>query len=184
MTVSIPPSNVRSRVRWSPVQRWLGFIGLLACVQSITITPPVTVKFVDAGSRTPVPGLPVTAVWNLIATNPAGSTPSTILKVRHLQSDQAGEINLGLTVNLRESRFLPALYVVDERYGARRIANDPFDRQRPAPISALSLQRSSIDGTTVHLSRESGDIDMRFLFLSESRRADEFCRQRWLCQED
>lgn len=191
----MPPPEILSRLRQWRVWRWLALIGVAVCVQSITITPPATVKFVDAESGTPLPDLPVTAVWNLVATNLAGSLPSTILKVRHLETDRAGEINLGLavtlhaptlpfSVNLRQARFLPALYVVDERHEARRIANNPFDRQRPAPISVLSLQRSSINGTTVHLSRESRDVDMRFLFLSAIRQAEALCRQRWLCQED
>lgn len=197
MTVSMPSPDVRSRPRRSRLWRWSLIVGIVIGVQSVTITPPVTVRFVDAQSEAPLVRLPVTAVWNLVSTNLAGSLPSTTLKVRQLQTDQAGTIKLGPAVmlhaptlpfswNLRQARFLPALYVVDERYRARRIANIAYDPRQPAPLSVLSLQRTSINGTTVPLVRagESDDVDMRFMFLSDIRHADELCRQRWLCQED
>jgi hypothetical protein len=145
----------------------------------------------------------VTAVWRLHFSHPGGSVPSSVLKVQRRATGLDGAVRVGLAVmlhapnfpfglNMRRASSLPTLYAVDERYEARLIANNPFDPERPAPLSVLSLQRTSIDGSTTALSLESqGDAevrrnrrDMRSIALSDLHQAETSCRRRWLCQED
>jgi hypothetical protein len=51
--------------------RWLAPIVAFVIVQSVTITPAIRVRYVDAASSAPITGLPVTAVWRLMAATPA-----------------------------------------------------------------------------------------------------------------
>lgn len=171
-------------------------------VQSITITPPIVVRYVDADSGAAIARLPVTVVWRLDAMHPAGSLPSAVLEVRRLTTDQDGDLRIGFAAmlhaptfpfgpNYRRASSLPTLYVVDERYAARITANDAYDLKRTAPFSFLTLQRTSIDGATVVLSRESQETGaardhehMRHLALGEIHQAERGCLHRWLCQED
>lgn len=196
-----PASNVHAR--WRRFRSWLLTVGTVVAVQSITITPPITVRFVEAESGSPISQLPVTAVWRLDLTHPGGSVPSSVLKVQRLATGPDGAVRVGLALmlhapnfpfglNMRRASSLPKLYVVDERYEARLIANDPFDPERPAPFSVLSLQRTSINGSTTALSLElQGDAQvrrnrkhMRSIALSDLHQAEISCGRRWLCQED
>lgn len=193
------PSSLGHFSRWRRrvLRPWVVVASILVVVQSITITPPIVVRYVDADLGVPIASLPVTVVWRLDAGHLAGSLPSTVLKMRRLTTDPDGDVRIGLAVmlhapnfpfglNYRRASSLPTLYVVDQRYEARITANDPYDWKRPAPISVLSLQRTSVDGTTVALSSQmQGDADvLRSIARSALHRAETTCPRRWLCQED
>lgn len=205
MTTKTQSPTTPRRSRWRSPPWWLVAIAVFVALQSVTVTLPVTVTYVDDAAGEAIEKLPVVAVWNLHATHVAGSLPSTVLKVSRLHTDQKGQVKLGLAVmihapvfpfglDLRRASSLPAVYVVDERYGARVIADNAYDPQHPSPPSFLSLQLTSIDDATVRISAISateptGDARrdgerFRNLLLNDIHSADFLCGQRWLCQED
>lgn len=188
----------RRRRRW-----WLIVpMGVLIAL-AVTVTPPLDVKFVDARSGTPIRGLQIMAVWRLYSGSPAGPHEASVLKVERLTSADDGSVHLEFTALLhapvfplgfgfRDTGALPVLYVVDERYEPRRVGNDRFNISEPPPVSLLSLQRSSIDGDTVHVTLMSDvmdparrrDIeDARSVHGREVVQAVARCRKQLICSD-
>jgi hypothetical protein len=155
----------RRRQRW-----WLIVpIGVLIAL-AVTVTPSLDVTFVDARSGMPIGGLRVMALWHLHSGSAAGPQEAAVLRIERLTTAEDGSVHLGFAALLhapvfplgfgfRDTGALPVLYVVDERYEPRRVGNDRFNISEPPPISFLSLQRSSIDGDTVHVTFMSDVMD-------------------------
>jgi hypothetical protein len=177
-------------------------IGVLIAL-AITFTPPLDVRFVDARSGQPIGGLKVVAIWRLHSGSAAGPHEAAVLKIERLTSGDDGSVHLGFTALLhapvfplgfgfRETGALPVIYVVDERYEPRRVSNDRFNISEPPPVSFLSLQQSSIDGDTVHVTFMSDvmdpvrrrDIeDARSIHRREVVQAVARCRKGLICTD-
>lgn len=185
--------------------RWVAAVlGAALAIQSITITAPIDLSFVDADSRVPVVGLQMLAVWRLHAATAGGASASSVLKVQRLLTDSRGRVHVNATAMLhaplvpfgfgvRDARTLPVLYVIDERNEPRQLGHDAFNLRDPPPRSFLSLQRTSIHGDTVLLrsiARATDELGRRE--IEDHRDALRFnvdsayagCSKRWLCQGD
>jgi hypothetical protein len=92
--------------RRSMLRGCLYSIVLFAILQSITVTPPLTVCCVDKKTNLPVAGLQVVGVWRLHATTLAGDLQSSVLKVQPATTDEQGHIRLGTAVMVHQPVML------------------------------------------------------------------------------
>jgi hypothetical protein len=198
------PSVKRSRWRWAAL--WLGPLLALLVLQSVTITFPIEVQFVDEDSGEPLADLPVTAVWELDAVTLAGSHPTDAIGVREYVTDAQGRVRVEAAFMLhtpilpfdflmRSPESLPALIVTDERVYPRAFTNDIASERERAPLSVFSFRRSSLDGDMLRLptlasrppesaqqKRQIGDV--RSGLEMDVSHARHWCRKHWFCHDD
>ncbi|HEX7013565.1 MAG TPA: hypothetical protein VF161_12495 [Steroidobacteraceae bacterium] len=156
------PAPLAKRSRWRRAALWLGPLLTLLVLQSVTITFPIEVQFVDEDSGEPLADLPVTAVWELDAVTLAGSHPTDAIGVREYVTDEQGRLRVEAAFMLhtpilpfdflmRSPESLPALIVTDERVYPRAFTNDIANERERAPLSVFSFRRSSLDGDILPL---------------------------------
>jgi len=175
----------------------------LLILQSVTITFPIEVQFVDEDTGEPLAGLPVTAVWELDAVTLAGSHPTDAIGVREYVTDAQGRVRVEAAFMLhtpilpfdflmRSPESLPALIVTDERVYPRAFTNDILSERERAPLSVFSFRRTSLDGDVLQLrSRESrprlGDASpeqakfLRKLLIWRVDQARAWCSEHRFC---
>lgn len=185
---------------------WLAPLLALIIMQSVTITFPIDVQFVEEESGEPLAGLHVTALWLLDSVTLAGSNPADAIRVRDYVTDQQGRIRVERALMLhtpvlpfdlltRSPDSLPSLIVTDERVYPRAFFNEADRQGEDAPISVFSLQRSSLDEDILRLptlarrppanrQQELAVKDTRRMLESEVDNARWWCSKHWFCHDD
>jgi hypothetical protein len=188
---------LRRRRRWFIA---LGAIAGLAIIQSVTFTPAVEVRYVEDATGAPIDGMTVTAVWRFYAVGLIDRLPTRVLKVQSVQTNSEGTAYVPpslmfhppvfpFSLSSRQIDALPVLFVNEARY--RPHAAVAGYEQREPSITLLTLQKTSIDETTVRLirlhsipsTREKADLD--FVRREVDDKVDDaldYCRKSRLCQ--
>jgi hypothetical protein len=168
----------------------------LAIIQSVTFTPAVEVRYVEDATGAPIDGITVTAVWHLYAATPAGSLNSRVLKVHATKTNTEGTVHVPASLmfhppvfpfglNVRDINALPILYLNDRRFLSDAAAGSHWDDA--FSLSMLTLQKTSIDETTVKLVSSGvqptrNDEVSEELIDSSVRQARASCRRSRFCQ--
>lgn len=156
---SLSRRRTRSIVVWTIVAVLL----VVAVVQSVTITPSIHGRILDAQGR-PLGGVAVAALWEVDAATLEGARADGTVRIAETVSDSKGAFSFGaarivhaplmpFSWRLRSDSAMPRLVIVHEQHSLRVATNDIYGLEGPGHSAGfLSIRSSSLENAMVQLS--------------------------------